>query len=69
MSKFPNCYCPKCNTPCDTECLEEGIKLQNEKYEKLHNFVRGMAKKSCCNLHCYSCDALQLLREIGEDGE
>lgn len=37
-----------------------------EAYKKLLAFVQRMSKQSCCNLHCYSCDALELLRELGE---
>lgn len=37
-----------------------------EHYERLLKFVHGMSKKSCCNLHCYSCDAIELLEELGE---
>lgn len=35
-----------------------------KKHEKALAFIRKMSKQSCCNLHCYSCDALELLKEL-----
>ncbi len=39
------------------------------KYEKLLSFVHSLTKRSCCNVcnSCLSCDALFILREIGEE--
>lgn len=40
----------------------------NEKYQKLLEFVKSVKNQSCCNVcDCRSCDALKLLRDIGED--
>lgn len=38
------------------------------KMNKLLFFVKGLVKRSCCNVcDCIACDALFFLREIGED--
>lgn len=42
------------------------IPLQ-EKYVLLVDFLKDLSKSGCCNVcQCKSCDALKLLREIGE---
>jgi hypothetical protein len=45
----------------DDDALVAGIKIQNEKYEKLLSFVRCMAQQ----LH--DDQAINLLKEIGEE--
>lgn len=38
------------------------------KYPRLLEFVKRVHKQSCCNVcECVPCDALDVLREIGED--
>lgn len=37
------------------------------KFKILLEFVKNQAKKSCCNVcECNSCNAVKVLREIGE---
>lgn len=41
-----------------------------EKYQKLLHFVRRIKHNGCCLVHgvdCISCEALTLLRELGEE--
>jgi len=44
-------------------CMQAWIARHN----KLLEFVKSISKNSCCiNCQCLACDALELLREIGE---
>lgn len=48
---------------CCLGCVKAHINAKN----KLLEFVKSLTKKSCCNsCECISCDAIELLREIGE---
>lgn len=49
------------------DALALGIRLQNEKYEKLLKFVINVADNDTHTYPtCHCCDAIILLREIGD---
>lgn len=46
----------------------EGIMMIKEEYEKIVKLIKRVSASSCCLYcdSCLSCDAEQLLRELGE---
>ena len=49
------------------EAIDKTFKLREAKYKKLLEFARNCLNQSCCIVcNCMKCDALEVLREIGE---
>ncbi len=60
-------YCRECHKDFRSTIIVGDLNRLKDNYQKLLNFTKRVKSQSCCNVcNCLACDALTVLREIGE---